>query len=159
MTLLLAIDPGTAESGYCLFETCLPLTSAVVELGVLENVEMKHKITGYSEGVLLVLEDFESYGMVVGKEVFETLIWVGRFWEAWGRSELQEPARVTRREVKLHLCNSARAKDSNVNQALRDKFGPNAVGVKANKGPLYGIKSHAWAALAVAVTFSERVNV
>jgi hypothetical protein len=51
--------------------------------------------------------------------------------------------------VKLHLCNSPRAKDGNVRQALIDRVGPQ--GTKKGQGPTYGIKSHEWAALAVAV--------
>jgi hypothetical protein len=67
---------------------------------------------------------------------------------AEGRAEL-----VFRRDVKLHLCGSARAKDPNIRQALLDRFGP--VGTKKAPGPLYGVKSHIWSALAVAVTASE----
>jgi hypothetical protein len=57
--------------------------------------------------------------------------------------------RVFRKDIKLHLCNSPRAKDANVRQALIDRIGPQ--GTKKNQGPTYGIKSHQWAALAVAV--------
>jgi hypothetical protein len=42
-----------------------------------------------------------------------------------------------------------RAKDANIRQALLDLIGPQ--GTKAQPGPTYGIKSHTWAALAVAV--------
>ena len=42
-----------------------------------------------------------------------------------------------------------RAKDGNVRQALIDLIGEQ--GTKKNKGPTYGISSHSWAALAVAV--------
>ena len=57
---------------------------------------------------------------------------------------------VYRKDVKLHLCGSPRAKDPNIRQALLDKLGP--VGTKRQPGPCYGVKSHAWAALGVAVT-------
>jgi hypothetical protein len=57
--------------------------------------------------------------------------------------------RVFRKDVKLHLCNSPRAKDANVRQALLDRLGPQ--GTKKAPGPTYGVKSHEWAALAVAV--------
>ena len=62
---------------------------------------------------------------------------------------------IYRKDVKLHLCGSPRAKDSNIRQALIDRFGPGkekAIGLKKTPGPLYGVKSHVWAALAVAVT-------
>src|SRR5690606_4735562 len=74
----------------------------------------------------------------------------GRFIQA-----CQAPStKVYRKDVKLHLCGSPRAKDANIRQSLLDRFGPGkekAVGTKQNPGPLYGVKSHMWAALAVAV--------
>jgi hypothetical protein len=95
------------------------------------------------------------YGMPVGAEVFETCVWIGRFLQRWeGPYSL-----VYRREVKLHLCDSARAKDANVRQALIDRFGPGkqkAIGLKASPGPLFQIKADLWAALGVAVTFADR---
>jgi hypothetical protein len=92
--------------------------------------------------------------MAVGKEVFDTCVWVGRFLEHW-RVTKPSPIEanvelIYRREVKLHICGNPRAKDANIRQALIDKFG--VVGSKNNQGPLYGVKSHAWAALGVAVT-------
>jgi hypothetical protein len=63
---------------------------------------------------------------------------------------------VFRKDVKMHLCNSMRAKDANIRTALIDKLG--APGTKKMQGPTYGVTSHAWAALAVAVTAHETVK-
>ncbi len=66
---------------------------------------------------------------------------------------------MPRREVKLHLCGTARAKDNNIRAALLDRFGGSrsvAVGTAKHPGPLYGIRSHEWAALALAVTFWDQ---
>jgi hypothetical protein len=90
-------------------------------------------------------------------------VWIGRFTERWRANRLDrlrcsEVRRVKRIEVKSHLCHSARATDSNVRQALIDKFGPGkekAIGLKATPGPLYGVSKDVWAALGVAVTASE----
>jgi len=52
-----------------------------------------------------------------------------------------------------------RAKDANIRQALIDRYGPGkdkAIGQKKTPGPLYGFKSHEWAALAVAVTWMDQ---
>ena len=108
----------------------------------------------------LNIEMIASYGMAVGKEVFETCVWVGRFievWEATGRNH--PPELIYRREVKLHLCNSAKAKDANIRQALIDRYGDKqkAIGKKASPGPLYGMAGDCWAALGIAVTVSERL--
>jgi hypothetical protein len=90
------------------------------------------------------IEMIASYGLPVGREVFETCLWIGRFME-----RLDKPTRlIYRKDVKLHLCNSPRAKDGNVRQALVDKYGK--PGTKKNPGKLYGISGHLWAALAVA---------
>ena len=62
---------------------------------------------------------------------------------------------VYRRDVKLFLCQSARANDSNIRAALIDKYGPGkarAVGTKKAQGPLYALKGDTWSALAVALT-------
>jgi len=58
--------------------------------------------------------------------------------------------------VKLHLCGSARAKDTNIRQALIDRYGGSAaIGKKAAPGPLYGVSKDVWSALAVAVTAAD----
>lgn len=139
---ILAIDPGTTQSGYCLFSRGTVLESGVVENGALLRLVSISAATG------LAIEMIASYGMPVGKEVFETCVWIGRYQQAWPDPELVRL--IYRRDVKLHLCGSPRAKDGNIRQALLDKLGP--VGTKKEPGPLYGVKSHAWAAVAVAVT-------
>ena len=101
----------------------------------------------------------ECYGMPVGREVFRTVLWTGRIVEHYKAAGVPVYL-VTRRQVKLHLCNSARAKDANVRQAILDRFAGIGggkcpqVGTKSHPGPLYGVKSHLWAALGVALTFA-----
>jgi hypothetical protein len=144
---MLALDPGVAESGWCHFDG-----KRVISSGVLTNPNILDWFdSGGIADETLAIEMIASYGMPVGKEVFETCVWIGRFQQAW-----RDPNAVRliyRRDVKLHLCGNPRAKDANIRQALIDKLGP--VGTKAAPGPLYGVKSHAWAALAVAVTALE----
>lgn len=143
--MILAIDPGTTESGWCgLYR------GRVLSSGVAENAEVLRMISD-SCALHLCIEMIASYGMPVGKEVFETCVWIGRMQQAWGtRGGF---SLIYRRDVKLHLCGTARAKDANIRQALIDKLGP--PGTKKYPGGTYGVKSHAWAALAVAVTHHE----
>lgn len=156
--MILAIDPGTTESGWVLYDSAL---CAVVEHATHpnENVRTMLHLLRRDVGLMvrpdvLAIERIASYGMAVGEETFETVWWSGRFAEAWG-ARLE---RVYRREVKLHLCGSVAAKDANVNQALRDLFGGSkAKGTKKAPGPLYGIKGDAWAALGVAVTVAGKL--
>lgn len=70
-----------------------------------------------------------SYGMAVGKEVFKTCVWIGRFKEI-ALSRLKETKYIYRKDEKINICHSMKAKDSNIRQALIDRFGP--VGTKRN---------------------------
>ncbi len=140
--VILAIDPGTTQSGWVLLAHGL-----VADSGVDSNETVLHRVRG-SMADRLAIEMIASYGMAVGREVFETCVWVGRFQQAWRDPEAVQL--VYRQEVKLHLCKSPRAKDANIRQALIDALGPQ--GTKKAPGPTYGVSSHAWAALGVAVT-------
>src|SRR3954468_5147174 len=134
MSLILAIDPGTTQSGWCVYGTS---DKAVIDSGVMANDELLNCMNMkaiINDG--LAIEMVASYGMPVGREVFETVRWIGRFQQAWHDPEAVRL--VYRRDVKLHLCGSMKAKDPNVWQALIDKLGP--VGTKAEPGPLYGVK-------------------
>lgn len=100
---------------------------------------------------VVAIEMIASYGMPVGKDVFETCLFIGRLVQLI--SATREVRLVYRAEVKMHLCKSMKAKDGNIRQALIDKFGP--PGTKKNKGATYGFVADAWAALGVAVTAME----
>ena len=155
MNYVLAIDPGTTESQFLIWDG-----GKVVDRGLLPNADLLGTLEhGYQwpPETAACIEMVASYGMPVGREVFETVYWVGRIDETLRRTGLI-PVRIYRQDVKLHLCQSARAKDGNVRQALIDRFGGKdaAIGRKATPGPLYGVSSHAWAALALAITFADR---
>jgi len=138
---LLAIDPGTEQSGWVVLDD----ENRIVSSGVHPNTDVLTAVREYED---VAIEMIASYGMPVGREVFETCVWVGRYIEA--ASEPDTVIRVTRNEVKNHLCGSSKAKDPNVRQALIDLFGP--PGKKSAPGPTFGVTSHAWAALGVAAT-------
>ncbi len=150
---VLAIDPGTEQSAYVVYD------GAVLEYGILDNEDFAREVREWTNYLNhMAIEMVACYGMPVGAEVFETCVWIGKFESAWGDCDI---SRVYRKDVKLHLCGQPRAKDANIRQALIDKFGPGkerAIGRKATPGPLYGIKSHEWAALAVAVTWWETMR-
>ena len=193
MSIIMGVDPGPEESAYVWLEIGdfdTPLLE-IAEAAIVKNRTIKRHIkrvfrpreVGFLDYVAsnsrLVIESVESYGMAVGKTVFETCYWIGRF-DPTCRAKL-----LPRRDVKLHLCGSARAKDGNIRQALIDRFGPGdekAIGgVKCPKckgkgwfgagrpdcpeckgikwkhppGPLYSISTPLWSALALAVTFHD----
>jgi hypothetical protein len=102
-----------------------------------------------------------SYGMAVGKEVFETCVWIGRFIENWRDPDAAKL--VYRKDVKMFLCGTTKAKDANIRQALIDSYpatGGGAIpqiGTKNAPGPLYGVSSHVWPALGVALTAENQL--
>ena len=157
--MIIAIDPGPEMSAVVGYRPEYPMGPNSVSIAeISSNQELRSLLgrAGVSQRDHCVIEWIESYGMAVGKDIFETVYWIGRFREAWLYGDTFH--RVTRRDVKLHLCNSMRAKDKNIRVALIDRFGGSkrkAVGLKKTPGPLYGIKTHLWSALAVAVTFAE----
>ena len=139
--IVYGVDPGTDNSAFAIFDG-----REVIGHGIWENCHLlTHAMWARKQ---VFCEMIASYGMAVGASVFSTCIWIGRFVQ---NAEMQGGGvdLVFRRDIKLHLCNSPRAKDGNVRQALIDRLGPQ--GTKKNQGPTYGIKSHTWAALAVAV--------
>ena len=149
MTRILAIDPGTEVSGWCVWD------GGIVAHGVDCNRDVRAMVGFNTQGAqALALEMVASYGMPVGAEVFRTVWWAGRFAEVWIAAGRPEPREVFRKDVKLHHCHSARAKDANVRQALIDRLGPK--GTKKQPGPTYGISSHVWPALAVALLVADK---
>jgi len=171
-----AIDPGYTSSAYVLLEcddvavTGPPRAPKVLEHDYVDTETMIARILAFArdQRIQFAIEQIESMGMAVGREVLETVRISGRFEQAWVGAAAQHwvggcnrPARlITRRVVKLMLCGSSQARDTNVRQALIDRYGATraaAVGTKKTPGPLYGISDHKWAALAVGVTFLQQL--
>ena len=147
---ILAIDPGPVQSAYVLWDG-----EQILNADKHDNSDMLKgiQVTGAAEGFdVMVIEQVCCYGMPVGEEVFETVFWSGRFWQACGLAR----DRLPRQAVKLHLCHSTRASDGNIRQALIDLYGKPPT--KANPNPIYNghkISKDMWQAWALAVTYGE----
>lgn len=144
---ILAIDAGNEESGYCLIDV---ETYKPIEFGKIDNTQMLMKVLDLDYDTL-VLEMVASYGMPVGASIFETCVWIGRFIQA---RKCPNYEYIYRKEEKINLCNSMKAKDSNIRQALIDRFGE--VGTKNNQGFFYGFKKDIWSAFAVGCTYLDK---
>lgn len=151
MRRTLAIDPGNTESAYVVIEddTRRPVTFGKIPNDyLLGKMDMDPNVH-FADRV--VIEMVASYGMPVGADVFETCVWIGRFVE---RAPV-EPVLQVRGPVKLHHCRSSKAKDSNIIQALVDRFAPGqpnrGKGTKAAPGFFYGFRADIWQAYALAV--------
>jgi hypothetical protein len=136
---IFAIDPGPDMSAFVQWDG-----KKVIDHGHVPNAEMRQLLIGrdYDE---VAIEMVASYGMAVGASVFNTCLWVGRFWEI----ARKEPMLCYRKDIKMFLCKTMRSKDKDIRQALLNLIGPQ--GSKDKQGPTYGLKSHTWSALAVAV--------
>lgn len=140
--MITAIDPGTDKSAVLSFDG-----KRVVAPIIIANADL---LTQARDGQLAdpcYIEMVASYGMPVGREVFETVLFIGQLKEAI-QERGADVTLVYRKDVKIHLCGSMKAKDGNIRQALIDKYG--APGTKKNPGPTYGVSSHLWSALAIA---------
>lgn len=151
---ILAIDPGNIESGYCVMYDYSP-----VKFGKISNDGFKNLFYDLFGCDVVVIEMVESYGMPVGREVFDTVRWIGKF-EAYAEKYLMDVEFVTRKEEKLAICHSMKANDATIRQALVDRFAPgtpnHGKGTKKKKGFFYGFKADMWSAFAVGVTYLDR---
>jgi hypothetical protein len=151
--LLLAIDPGPERSAWMTFSHGRP-----IDFGIDGNESVLYmlKVTKATD---LAIEWIASYGMAVGETTFTTCIWNGRFYQRWADTHAGPIHTVYRRDARKHVCHNGNATDANIRQALIDRYGPSrrqALGLKAAPGPLYGMRSHLWSALAVAVTVADQ---
>jgi hypothetical protein len=138
--IVMAIDPGTTQSAFVKWDDEKKL---IINKGIINNYDMLSRIKSELYDTL-VIEMIASYGMSVGQTVFDTCVWIGRFIEA----SPNKHSLVYRREEKIFLCGTMKAKDANIRQALIDLLG---------KEKTKGCSKDIWAALAVAVTYAGQI--
>jgi hypothetical protein len=152
---ILAIDPGTTESGVCVMDNLKPIFfSKMRNEQLLTNIEKR----AYDN---VVIEMVASYGMPVGAEVFETCVWIGRFHQE-ALTITDDITYITRNTVKHNICHSSKANDATIKQALVDRFargqGNHGKGTKKAPGFFYGFKKDIWSAFALGVTYIDLKN-
>lgn len=146
--IVLGIDPGNTHTAFAMIDS-----GVISSVHYLENNEAFAWLSinaGFITvlGGAIVCEMIASYGMAVGKTVFETCVAIGRF-----QAIAPDMKFITRIQVKSAVCHSGKATDANIRQALIDRYGP--PGNKKSPGPTYGISGDMWAALAVATAYSD----
>ena len=154
---IMVIDPGDKKSAWLVFDTAEFL---VLDFGLTENAGVVDLLQSqHFNCSRLIAELVKSYGNVIGDPILKTAFWTGRFVQAFGDDE--NSFLVPRKTIVTHLCGRATASDKNIRQALIDAFPATgggktpAIGTKSKPGPLYGISKDVWAALAVAVYWTE----
>ena len=149
---VLAIDPGSERSALVWWDGAKIKAASIVA-----NEHLAAALTDTWPDTHLAVEKIVSLGMPTPNTVHETNWWAGRFFQAWKQaSSIRTAERVTRMTIKLHLCGDSRAQDSNIRQALIDRFGP--PGTKKKPGVTYGLKYDLWQAFALAVTVHDNLN-
>lgn len=165
---IVAVDPGPEKSGVVLYDP--EISEPVVWAAVSANDDLLHLLAIHAlpcdggdgspcelspANHVLVVESMVPRGQPVYRQTMETLVWIGRFIQAWDGPHVL----LDRESVKRRLVQSSTAGvgDAHVRAAIMERFGgpEKAKGRKAAPGPLYHVKSHAMAALALAVAHSE----
>lgn len=154
---ILALDVGTVDSGYCLMETS-PVVP--ISFGKIANEELMALVKS-EDYDLLVLEGFASYGMPVGREVFMSVEWNGRYIQAAEDRKIKHEY-IFRAEEKSYICGSPKANDTNIRHALIDRFAKHDFrtghGTKKNPDYFYGFSNDMWSAFAVGYTYTEKIK-
>lgn len=151
MTLIAAIDPGYEISAYLEWNG-----KEISSYGIIDNSEVIDWII-HSTAEYLFIEKVVCMGQAVGKEIFDTVFWSGRFYQVWIERKYNLSLRdkddllliddndvmIPRSRIKKHF----RAKnDSEVRKALIARYG---------KDLTKPLKSHLWQAFALAAWVTE----
>ncbi len=156
-----AIDPGNVNSAYAVMKERDGKDYELVEFGKFPNKKCMEKMIDWAARQyppeVIVIERVASYGMAVGREVFETCEWIGRFSQ---EAEKYVPVKyIYRKDEKITICGSMKAKDSNIRQALIDRFATkdfkNGKGTKKDPDYFYGVSADCWAAIAIACSYLD----
>jgi len=151
---ILAIDPGSSQSAFVCWDTeehdFFPVWVYPFTKGIESNAQMARLIDSkpaLEAFDLLAIEMVQSYGHSVGRSIFETVLWIGRFCER----SLIKTKLYTRTTIKGALggCRS----DADVRQAIRQRYGESRKGEK-----LEGVKKDVWQALGLAIALEENPN-
>lgn len=152
---ILGLDPGYKQSAIVGFNG-----ASVFEHAIVDNETMLLRLETWKDMDpridVLVCEQMQLFKSAfgVGQEIFDSVMWSGQFAHCWRPRKFD---RIYRAKVRGHL-GASKGGDAAVRAALIQRFGPykeQAIGKRSAPGPLFGITSHEWAALAIAVTWHD----
>ena len=151
--IVAGIDPGPDRCGFCVYDTDQHQVQQAAVMPTAEVLAWLKKPNLFLLLDMVAIERVQSYG-IAGGTLLRTAEVCGRLWQAALHAGL--PVRLLyRRQVLQALDVSGKGnRDSLVRQRLIELHGGTrrrAQGVKASPGPLHGVSSHSWQALAVAI--------
>jgi len=144
------IDPGLDRTAYAAWDG-----KKVIGKGILANDSLL-AFPVFFKDCVYVIEKVGNYGQRVGYHIFDTIFFSGALAAVLYIQTGHPIYLLQRREVKLHLTDSARANDSQIRRALIARIGE--PGTKKNPGPTYGVKADIWQALALSVTTYDMLS-
>ncbi len=164
--IILAIDPGSTESGFVLMSNM-----KILDKGKINNDGLLLYIECCNYDILAI-EMIASYGMAVGQSVFDTCRWIGRFdqMSVVRKKKVESIFRKRNQPEKglesvcQYICKNGKARDSNIRQAIIDMYPETGggkipqIGTKKEPGPLYGVSKDIWSAIAVALTYQGKTK-
>ncbi len=150
--IIVGIDPGPEKCGFAVYDAeARRVLEAHKDLSVEDTLSALDIYAGRAG--LVGIERVQSYG-IAGSSLLRTSETVGMLYQC-SQSLRLPTVLLYRREILRGLDALGKGnKDSLVRQRLIEMHGGErrkAQGTKKAPGPLYGVASHAWAALAVAV--------
>lgn len=137
--LVVGIDPGTKQSAFVAWDG-----DYIRDVATMENPKVAKYLRSIDRDACVCIENIEPYGLVVGKEVLETMFWIGRFFQV-ARDTVgpKQVSRLPRRAVKKHL-RIGKGGDKEVRAALIRQLEHHPI-------DWHDLKSHQFAALGIAV--------
>ena len=149
---IFAIDPGNEKSAYCVMDDNYKL----IEFAKMPNRELMDKMLEWlRDGIrTVVIERMMNYSANVGRTVYETCEWIGRYSQE--AEKLTEVKYLYRKDEKMNLCGTMHSNDSMIRKALIDRFAKHdfktGKGTRKEPDTFYGVSADCWSAIAIAVT-------
>ncbi len=146
MKLIIGLDPGASQSAFVLWDG-----KEILDKGILPNERLLQKL-GYAwVDSILAIESMVHVTMG-GKSIVDTLLWAGRFYQAWQGEKEFVPVHVVRKALGAQ-------NDPGIRAVLIQRFGE--PGTKKSPGFTHGLQGrgyHFWRAFAVCVFYMDHLN-
>lgn len=158
---IIALDPGTTETGICIMRKSDYKPLLAKKIGNREVIKTLREPNANWEIDVVCIEMFASFGAIVGRNVFESCTWLGRFVQVcldMGYKVHQ----IYRKDEKMWICGTMKGNDSLIRHNLVDRFAYDTSnlgkGTKKEPGWFYGFRADIWSAYAIGVTYLDMEN-
>lgn len=162
--VILAIDPGTTQSAYCMMRPDYSIISAA-KVGN-DDVLKLVKVGEYDELVIEYMEARHVQNGVIGAETYDTCYWIGRYKQAaidrgkpvnrvYRADERKRLVPTKKNKLPPHPPTVGQSADAQIRATLIRRFAKhdfkNGKGKAACKDTFYGFHADMWSACAVGV--------